>query len=152
MKYLLIVVAVFAFMACTETPKPARTDGFTKVLKTKEDSLLNDVMEGHDAGMARMLKLSKYQKRVADAIDSVNKLPAAKRDKQFLSSLETLKEDLSYAENSMNLWMEGFKMDSLKDQPSLRITYLEQQKATVTKVKEAILGSLSRTDSLLTKK
>lgn len=152
MKYLIIVVSSIFFIACTESPKPARTDGFTKVLVTKEDSLLQDVMDGHDVGMARMIKLSKYQKKVADAIDSIGKLPSAKRDKAYLTTLEELKEELSYAENSMNLWMDGFKMDSLKDQPSLRLTYLEQQRTTVLKVKEAILNSLGRTDSLFNKK
>ena len=152
MKYLLIAISFLFFIACTENQKPARTDGFTKVLVTKEDSLLQEVMDGHDAGMARMLKLSKYQKKVADAIDSIGKLPSAKRDKAYLTTLEELKEELSYAENSMNLWMEGFKMDSLKDQPTLRLTYLEQQRTTVLKVKEAILNSLGRTDSLFNKK
>lgn len=152
MKYLIIVVSFFVFIACTESPTPARTDGFTKVLLTKEDSLLQEVMDGHDVGMARMLKISKYQQKVKVAIDSIGKLPVGKRDKNYLKTLEELKEQLSYAENSMNMWMEGFKMDSLKDQPSLRLTYLEQQKASVVKVKEAILSSLERTDSLFNKK
>ena len=152
MKYLIIIVSLFVFIACTESPKPARTDGFTKVLVTKEDSLLQEVMDGHDVGMARMIKLSKYQQKVTHAIDSIGKLPAGKRDKNYLKTLEELKEELSYAENSMNLWMDGFKMDSLKDQPTLRLAYLEQQRTTVLKVKEAILNSLGRTDSLFNKK
>ena len=44
--------------------------------------------------------------------------------------------------------MEEFKADSLKGNTELRAAYLQSEKEKVTKVKEAILGSLQRADSL----
>lgn len=151
MKHIFFLFYFFLLLSCSDHPVPSRTDGFTRVLNTKEDSLLQEVMDGHDAGMARMGKLSKYQKRVLQAIDSVNKRPSTKRDQDYLNQLLKLKEELSYAENSMNVWMEGFKMDSAKENTQLRLQYLAKEREKITKVKAAILSSLVKADSLFIK-
>ena len=51
----------------------------------------------------------------------------------------------------MNHWMENFKLDSAKDNPELRIKYLQGEKATVTVVRDKILSSIQRADSILAK-
>jgi hypothetical protein len=128
-----------------------RKDGYTTELKTKEDSLYHDVMQGHDIGMAKMGKLRKYLGQIQHSLDSLQKLPAKSIDAKYQQALVDLQEDLNYADYSMNTWMEEFKVDSATGNPDLRVKYLQHEKEKVTKVKESILGSLQRADSLLKK-
>ena len=142
---------VIIIAACGEETT-SRKDGFTPVLNTREDSLFHEVMEGHDIGMARMSKITKYLNQIQKALDSITKLPAAKIDENYQQTLIDLQEDLNYAEYGMNTWMEEFKIDSAKENSEKRIQYLESEKLKVVKVKEAILESLQRADSIFIKK
>jgi hypothetical protein len=139
--------------SCKNAPKQEqeRTDGFNPVLKTREDSLFHDVMEGHDMGMARMGKISRYLSQVQKALDSLNKLPASKVDTKYQQFLIDLQKELNYADYGMNTWMEEFKVDSAKGEKEKRIQYLEAEKVKIQKVKESIIGSLKRADSLFGK-
>ena len=62
-----------------------------------------------------------------------------------------IQEDLNYAEYGMNTWMEAFNPDSAKENMEARIKYLASEKDKVDKVKESILSSLQRADSLFKK-
>ena len=139
--------------SCKNAPKQEqeRTDGFNPVLKTREDSLLHDVMEGHDMGMARMGKISRYLSQVQKTLDSLNKLPDSKVDTKYQQFLIDLQKELNYADYGMNTWMEEFKVDSAKGDKEKRIQYLEAEKVKIQKVKESIIGSLKRADSLFGK-
>ena len=63
--------------------------------------------------------------------------------------LDSLQKELSYAEFAMNKWMEEFNMDSALNNAKERIDYLHSEKLKVTKVKESILSSLQKADSLI---
>lgn len=126
-----------------------RKNGFTPVLKTKEDSLFHEVMQGHDAGMAKIGKLRKKIDETQRQLDSINKLPAKSVNASFKQELTTLHKELSDANNEMNTWMDGFKADSATGNTDLRIQYLQQEKDKVAVVKEHILSSLQKADSLL---
>ena len=148
-------IALLVFGACNNSDSNAqneRKDGFSNISKTKEDSLFHEVMESHDIGMARMSKITKYLTQIQKALDSINKQPAAKIDENYQQTLIDLQEDLNYAEYGMNTWMEEFKIDSAKENSEKRIQYLESEKIKVGKVKEAILESLQRADSIFIKK
>jgi hypothetical protein len=147
------IIGILA-QACQESHQhdtTTRKDGFTKELKTKEDSLYHDVMEGHDIGMAKIGQLRKFLGQIQHLLDSMQKLPAKNIDEKYQQSLIDLQEDLNYADYSMNTWMEEFKADSGTGNTDLRVKYLQHEKEKVTKVKESILGSLQRADSLLKK-
>lgn len=146
-----IAVVVFLMSCNNQGTQADASHQSIPVPVTHEDSLVHDVLEGHDAGMARMVKLSKYIKKTKLLLDSVAAVPAAKRNREYEAGLKGLLEDLQYAEMSMNTWMEEFKLDSLKDKPNERAAYLESEKQKVTKMKEAILNSLQKGDSLLKK-
>lgn len=152
----LIVFAVSALMmACTdaaESDADKRKDGFSAAPQTREDSLYHEVMEGHDIGMAKIGQVKKYLNQVKHLRDSVGKLPASKVDETYQQNLMDMEEDLNYADYSMFTWMEEFKADTLKDNKEQRIKYLEAEKEKVMKVKESILGSIHRADSILNKK
>ncbi|HEY5772598.1 MAG TPA: hypothetical protein VIS75_08215 [Chitinophagaceae bacterium] len=156
MKKLILVItaaiALLVFRACKDKEQNKRKDGFSDVSKNKEDSLFHEVMEGHDIGMARMIKITKYLTHIQNALDSINRLPAAKIDEEYQQTLIDLQEDLNYAQYGMNTWMDEFKHDSAQENKEKRIQYLESEKIKVIKVKEAILGSLQRADSIFIKK
>lgn len=148
-------IALLVFGACKNSDSSKqneRKDGYSEIPKNKEDSLFQEVMEGHNIGMARMILITKNLNRIQKALDSINKLPAAKVDEEYQQTLIDLQEDLNYAEYGMNTWMKEFKIDSAKENSEKRIQYLESEKIKVIKVKEAILGSLQRADSLFKKR
>lgn len=145
MHRLLIAIVITSWLACNEEPA-GRKDGYTPQLKTKEDSLYHDVMQGHDVGMAKIGKVRKYIDQTQKAIDSINKLP--KPDESYKRTLITLNDDLKTADSGMYAWMDKFRPDTLTDNKTLRIQYLESEKQKVEIVKENILNSLNRADSL----
>ena len=86
-------------------------------------------------------------------LDSISTLPAqqAKAAASYKQQLETLVSDLNYADFAMDKWMVEFNLDSAKDNLQLRMVYLQSELDKVLNVKKAILGSLSKADSLLKK-
>ena len=85
------------------------------------------------------------------SLDSINTLPAQKVSTQQKQALLELQEELSYADNAMFKWMEEFNVDSARDDKNRRIAYLESEKMKVAKVRDNILNSLKKADSLLDK-
>ncbi len=152
MKQMIFAILVLAACACKEASEQSeRKDGFTPLLKTKEDSLYHDVMEGHDIGMAKMSMLRKHISNVQHELDSINKLPATNIDRQYKQVLIDLHEDLSYADNAMFTWMQEFEVDSARSDKDKRVAYLESEKVKVEKVRDNILNGLQRADSLFGK-
>lgn len=151
MKSFLLFTSVLCFFACKNAASNAedRKDGYTVVLKTREDSLYHAVMQGHDVGMAKMGALRKHLRQIQHELDSMDKLQEAKIDNNYRDALIELQEDLNYADYSMYTWMEEFKADSAKEDKNRRLTYLESEKIKVEKVRENILAGLKRADSLL---
>ncbi|HTE27932.1 hypothetical protein [Flavitalea sp.] len=148
---ILLILFVFTVLmtACKDEPATEATerkDGYTKNLKTRQDSLFQEVMDGHDIGMARMGKISGYLKTIKVALDSTKKQKSA--DKNLIAVFESVSADLSQADYSMNRWMEEFKLDSAENNEPVRIAYLESERDKVNKIRDRILNSLKRADSL----
>jgi hypothetical protein len=118
------------------------------------DSLEKEVMDGHNAGMARMSKMSKLQQEARRLIDSINKLPGKAKEeaRPYRGKLESLVNTLENAKASMNKWMEDFRYDSARNDLGKRIKYLGEETIKVDKVKETILGSLQEADSVMKSK
>jgi len=144
-----ISILLFFSIACNNSGN--RADSKEKKPLSVTDSLMNLVMEGHDAVMPKMGKIRGAQKKAKQMLDSLSNLPA--KTQQAVSGLkgklESLINDLSNADYSMDRWMSEFKMDSAKENMELRIKYLTDEKLKVDKVKEAILNGLARADSIL---
>ena len=140
-----LVAAVIFALSC------GNDNGESKKAKTQIDSLLDDVLDGHNIGMAKLGKVARAEQATKRLLDSIAKLPAKARQaaEPLKVKLDSLKSDLSYAEFAMNRWMDEFNMDSAIDNAKERARYLEEEKLKVTKVKEAILSSLQKADSLL---
>jgi Zn-dependent M32 family carboxypeptidase len=121
--------------------------------RTLTDSLFKEVMDGHDVGMAKMRKLTQAQQQTQVIIDSISKLPAKAKQAAapYLAQLDSLKKKLEYAEFAMNKWMDEINIDSANDDTQKRVKYLTEERDKVNKVKEVILSSLAKADSLLKK-
>ena len=118
------------------------------------DSLMEAVMHGHNVGMSKMGKLSAIQNQVQHIIDSIETLPA--KTKKLLTPYQTKLEhtlkDLKSAKAEMENWMDEFNMDSAVNNVEQRIKYLSEEKLKVSNVKENILTSLQKADSLIKQK
>jgi hypothetical protein len=148
-KIVVILSCALIVMSCNNPGEAGHPEA-----KTPADTLLDEVMDGHDVSMAKMGKLIRAQKEVSRLIDSVQKLPGKVRQAAlpYKSRLDSLLADLNHADHLMNKWMEDFNMDSAIDNTEERIRYLDSEKLKVTEMKNAILNSLQKTDSLLRKK
>jgi phage host-nuclease inhibitor protein Gam len=145
-----LILFTLSFLLLTACNNSAQTKDKT-VTKSEADSLYEQVMDGHDAGMGKMGKLSKVQQEVSRLIDSIGKLPAKTRTAAapYKAKLENLLAELRSAENGMNQWMESFNIDSAVNESKERLNYLATEKIKVNKVKDAILNSLQKADSAL---
>lgn len=149
MKKLLQLSAVVFFLACNNSAND--TNG---AAKTQADSLMNEVMEGHNAAMAKMTRIEETQKKIQQVIDSISKLPepAQKNSGMYKVQLDSMLSKLRSANIAMDNWMGGFNMDSAKDNPDERIKYMQSEKIKVTQVKDEMISDLKDADSLLKKK
>ncbi|MFZ9694261.1 MAG: hypothetical protein ACO3AY_00140 [Chitinophagaceae bacterium] len=120
---------------------------------TLADSLYNEVMGAHDEVMPKMGKVRGAQKRAQELVDSISQLKgeALKSNLSLKKELEQLVSDLNYADYAMDQWMTDFNLDSGSTNQEVRVKYLLDEKVRVTKVKEAILNSLAKADTLLKK-
>jgi len=150
MKKITFILTIISLSIVSCNNADTTTESTEKAL-TKEETLYNDVIEGHDEGMKKMRKLLGSQKAVEQALDSVAKDSKAKQNTVYIQQLEGLKEELAQAETNMNIWMEEFSPDTLNSDKEKRVQYLEAEKAKVGKVNELINSSLRKTDSLIKK-
>lgn len=151
-KYILLFsIAALAF-ACNNNKEQGSHNGHSKEApQTQEDSLMADVMDGHNVGMAKYGKLQAMEKKVKAVLDSIGKLPAKAQQElaPLKVRLDSTAADLRDAISAMDRWMEEFDMDSARNNLENRINYLLNEKMKVGKVKEAILKSLNQADSVL---
>lgn len=148
----LIVAGSVTIISCGGGDKNHDHSGHKKdEPKTATDSLYSEVMAGHDEVMPKMGKIRGAQKEAQRLIDSIAALPtkAQAEAASLKTKLEELVKDLSYADFAMDKWMTEFNMDSAKDNMEQRLKYLAEEKLKVNKVKDAILNSLAKADSLL---
>lgn len=156
-RILICLMAAISIMiiSCGEGDKKHDHSGHnTDAPKTPADSLYNQVMAGHDEVMPKMGKIRGAQKEAQRLIDSIAQLPdkAQTAAASLKAKLEELVKDLNYADFAMDKWMTDFNLDSANNNDiEKRIKYLTDEKMKVDKVKEAILNSLAKADSLLRK-
>jgi hypothetical protein len=136
-------------VACKNSDK--KTTSKETAPATSADSLMIDIEDGHNVGMAKMSKLSLMQNAVQQVLDSIAALPdkAQEATEPYKRVLNGLMEDLKSAKDNMYKWMDEFNRDSAINDLQQRINYLTEEKMKVAKVKETILNTLQKADSLL---
>jgi len=136
-------------IACNNTDKKP---GEVKITaKEQADSLEKEILEDHDITMPKSMRIPDLQKETKRLIDSIGKLPAKAREAAapYKSELEGLLKELNDAYSDMDKWMTEFNYDSARNNIEQRIKYLADEKLKVGKVKEEVLGSLQKAESLL---
>jgi DNA repair ATPase RecN len=153
--FLFSVLTLIIVVACNNSDdKKVDNDKKTETPRSTTDSLMEDIMNGHDVGMAKMGKLSAMQNQVQSIIDSIGKLSAKTKKtlNPYKADMDKVLEDLKSARTGMEKWMDEFNMDSALSNIEQRIKYLRNEKWKVTEVKESILKSLQKADSLMKRK
>jgi hypothetical protein len=144
-------VIILMFAACADDAPSDRKDGYSQTSRSPEDSLFQEVMDGHDVAMAKQSKLLGYRKEVDKKLDSLKnaRSPSKASQEKIYISLGT---ELKNAEDHMNTWMQEFIIDSAENDTKRRLEYLQSEKLKVLKVKEEILEAVGRADSVLGKR
>lgn len=150
LKFIAPLFLLVTTIACNNNTSNTNTTKKEEV-KTPADSLMHEVMEGHDAVMPKMSKVRTAQKKAQQMIDSIATLPAKAQNAaaSVKSQLDSLVNELNYADFAMDKWMSEFNMDSAVNNAEERIKYLSEEKLKIGKVKESVLNSLAKADSLL---
>jgi hypothetical protein len=150
MKYLFLLTAFFAAIVtgCNDKDKQSTTGTTSDTLKTQADTLMADVMAGHDEGMSKYGKLNAMEKRVQYISDSLGKL-SVKAVGPLKARMDSLLVDIRSAKKGMDDWMDRFNMDSAVNDLQARIRYLMDERVKVNKVRDDILMVLKKTDSLV---
>jgi hypothetical protein len=141
-----LIVFIFLLIACNNS-------GSSKSQKSSSDSLMDEVMEGHNIGMAKMSKINTAKNKIQHMLDSIASLPSnlQKNSTQYRMQLDSVFNRLTVADYNMEKWMTEFNMDSLKDNEQKRIEYLESEKIKISSVNNALIISLQKADSLFTR-
>jgi TolA-binding protein len=144
---ILVLVIVVAIAACSN---PGNNNSAGKA-KTQTDSLMDEVMEGHNLAMAKISKLHQTKNQLQHTLDSISKLPAdaQKNLVHYKTQLDSTLNHLTRADDAMEKWMSEFNMDSASNDAEKRFKYLESEKMKISNVRNAIIGSLRTADSLL---
>jgi len=158
MKNIILPLAALCMLAACNSSEDKKHEGHSghnkEIPATKQDSLYADVMADHDAVMPKIGEVRGAQKAAQRMIDSLASLPEKTQAAaaEWKAALYKLVDDLNYADFAMDKWMVEFRIDSMKDNVEERIKYLINEKMKVGKVKEAMLNSLAKADSLMKKK
>ncbi|MEE6187413.1 hypothetical protein PIECOFPK_00545 [Mycovorax composti] len=147
MRKFALAIFVCAFLSCEN-----QSSGDNDSDMSLSDSLLSEVLAGHDVAMPKMAKLNRLLKQAQSEYDSLKNLPRTEVHKKRMALLDSTIKDLNYADAAMNEWMDGFKYDSLKNDETQRQAYLRVQLTSVNKMKDVVLSSIAKADSVLSSK
>src|SRR5215469_5629512 len=127
MKLVLSAVFIFLLIACNNSGDSG------PAVKTKSDSLLDEVIQGHNVAMAKMSKINTAKNNIQRVIDSISKLPTdiQKKSLPYRMQLDSTFNRLTFANYGMDKWMTEFNMDSFKNDKEEQIKYLESEKLKI---------------------
>ena len=147
-KNIFILSAIVFLISCNNSGKKIDP------LQVKADSLQNEVLAGHDVAMPNSMKIPKLQKQIDQILDSIDKLSPKQQqaNASYKMDLRNLKTGLSNADSLMQKWMNEFNLDSFNTNLEKRVEYLSSEKDKINKVKDTVLMSLQKADSLLKKR
>jgi hypothetical protein len=150
--FLFLAAGLIVFMLACNNDQSEKTGN--KVEKSEADSLLDEVIAGHDVVMPKMGALMRAREKATELLDSITKLPAKAQEAAapYKTRLNNVIADLNNADSLMDKWMTGFDMAfATNDSVSVkeRVHYLLTEKVKVNEMKDAMLNSLKRADSVL---
>ncbi|HEY0433244.1 MAG TPA: hypothetical protein VGC95_05200 [Chitinophagaceae bacterium] len=143
--------ALLVFISLTIVACNNSSEDHSKQGKTRADSLMDDVVQGHNVGMSRMDKVAQLQKHLRQRIDSIQLLGAPQRQRlsTYSVQLDTALAKLKTVNDAMETWMNEFVMDSSINNQEERVKYLENEKRRINRIKDSMLSGIQRADTLL---
>ena len=121
-------------------PERENQQNNSSIPKTLSDSLYKAAMEGHDAGMAKMGDIVRYQKLVKQRIDSVADL---KNQVKLQPPLESALQKLQHAEELMNRWMQDFDPNKAGSTEAEKVSFYSREKEKIDTVNARIFQSIA---------
>ncbi|MBI5858115.1 MAG: hypothetical protein HZB42_10770 [Sphingobacteriales bacterium] len=139
-------VLLLAFSAC-KSGKPKKDK---PAEKTEAQVILDEIDEIHIQGMSKMAKLTGLRQQVTKILDSV-KAGTKAIAVFFNQKLDSSLQSLTNAEVTMDKWMNDFyrNIDTLSENATERVKYLTAEKLKATNLRDAILNSIQKADSVL---
>jgi TolA-binding protein len=144
---ILVLLVIIAIIACNN----AANNNTAPKTKTQTDSLMDEVMEGHNVAMAKVSRLHKTNNQIHQVLDSISKLSASAQNKlgHYKTLLDSASNRLTSADAAMEKWMSEFNIDSASNDADKRVKYLESEKTKILNVRDVIVRSLQMADSFL---
>jgi len=148
MKFLYLSLLISFVAGCNNETNTKSSEG-----KTRADTLMNEVMQHHNEGMAAMSKIDDRSKKMQLILDSFRAHPlAGQNSRSYQEHIDSAFQNLKRANAAMENWMDHFNMDSFSNNLSERVRYLESEKLKISAVNDTMMKSLKVADSLLEKK
>jgi hypothetical protein len=149
-RLLLLIVSGILLVSCNPGKKPAPENNDARP-KSEVDSLMDQVMTGHDEAMAKYGKMQGLRNRIQVIIDSIDKLPAKAKTAAapYAERLRNTAARVNNALSSMDKWMEEFNMDSALNNLQVRLQYLSEERNKVGRIRDTFISAFHNADSLL---
>lgn len=109
--------------------------------------LLDSVLAGHDVAMPKMKQLERLIRETRAKSDSVGKINTAVA-KAYKAQIDSVLAALNNADKLMMTWMNEFRYDTLKDNETERVKYLQSEVEKVNTMKNAVLNSIQKAEAL----
>lgn len=148
-KIFIPVIVVIMAVACNSNRSTSGSEeqqNNSSIPKTLSDSLYKAAMEGHDAGMAKMGEIARYQGLVKQKIDSVADL---KNKAKLQPPLDSALQGLQYAEELMNQWMQDFDPDKAGSTEAEKVSFYRSEKEKIDTVNARISKSIEIAKQLM---
>jgi DNA repair ATPase RecN len=149
--FVLGALLLTGIMACKNADRKNNNPQSSQPLKTKADSLYDQVIKEHNEGMSGWMKIKGIRKQINTLLDSIARLPSKAQPSLNIlkAKLNEATEELDDAYKLMDDWMTDMNLDSAVNNVELRIQYLTGEKMKGSKITELINNSLQKADSLL---
>lgn len=152
MKSLFGILLGLCLLACNAATEPEETTSdspFTPEELSTQQQAWDEVMEIHDEVMPKMGAIHQATKKLKEQWENNAELDSGLKDEISIAI-----EKLETADEAMWEWMHQLRqLDKLRAAEShdAIMTYLAQQKTSMTKVRQQMLNSLESADSLITR-
>ncbi|MCC6287139.1 MAG: hypothetical protein IT249_04580 [Chitinophagaceae bacterium] len=137
-------IAFFLLMsayACGNPNNNQPTDEHNAAIpKTASDSVYKSVMKGHDEGMEKTGELVRLKEEITQRKDSIAKLKT--KDQHNIATLDTLFNNLVYADELMHKWMVDFNPDNAGNSEEERLNFFKKEKEKIDTVNARISNSI----------
>ncbi|MFT3748940.1 MAG: hypothetical protein QM768_11510 [Agriterribacter sp.] len=142
MKNYIVFFLLMAACACgnANNNQPADEHNNASIPKTASDSLYKSVMDGHDVSMKKMGEIVRLKALISQQKDSIAKFKT--KDLQYIAAFDTAFNNLVYAEELMNKWMQDFNPDSAGNSEDEKLVFFRKEKEKIDTVNARINNSI----------